>query len=195
MEGSLFRLFGRRASSGHTPLPLGYALPERERGTRRCVRTRVEIPTDLLFSAFRQLFPAERMIVMGGRKVRGTVRVSSVMDVTELRPSVTHVRSDPLKLATALLDLSRSAAHFALWLHSHPGAGVLATHPSSVDLAQDADLRRHYSCNLVGLIATVDGTVRAWGRPVSEGAVAIRWIGSGISAVPGEEHVYRLQLC
>jgi proteasome lid subunit RPN8/RPN11 len=147
-----------------------------------------------LFSAFRQLFPAERMVIMGGRPCRGTIRVTSVIDVTEARPSVAHVRADRGLLANALVDLSRSGAHLSIWMHSHPGTGTAATFPSSIDLTQEEDLLRHYSNRLVCLIAVQDGFVRVWGRAIDDGSVTLRWQGRGIASHRGEPHVYQLQL-
>jgi proteasome lid subunit RPN8/RPN11 len=154
----------------------------------------VVIPTDLLLAAFRQLFPAERMIIMGGRPCRQSVKATSVTDVTEARPSISHVRADRLKLSTALVDLSRSGAHLAIWMHSHPGTGPSATFPSAIDLRQEEDLRRHYSNQLVCVIAVRDGFVRVWGRAVDDGSVVVRWQGQGISSHRGEPNVYQLEL-
>src|SRR5947208_3594305 len=81
------------------------------------------IPTDLMFAAWRQLFPAERMIVFGARQSKRGVRVTSLSDVTEPRPSVVHVRACPERMATSLIDFERTGAHLGVWVHSHPGEG------------------------------------------------------------------------
>src|SRR5262245_48086248 len=78
----------------------------------------VSIPTDLMFAAYRQLFPAERMVVFGGRRRQGRVRVTSLVDVTEPHPSAAHVRACPQRLSEALIDLERTASHLAIWMHS-----------------------------------------------------------------------------
>lgn len=153
----------------------------------------VLIPTDLMFTAFRHLFPAERMVVFGGHKVARGIRVTSFVDVTEPTPSVAHVRACPQKLAQALIDLERTGAHLALWLHSHPGTGVSATHPSGIDLNQERQLREHYSPCLLGAIAVADGYLRLWGQAV-ERNLELKWRGTGIQPVSGEPHAYRLTL-
>jgi proteasome lid subunit RPN8/RPN11 len=155
---------------------------------------RVVIPTDLMFAAWRQLFPAERMVVFGGRTTRRGVRVSSLSDVTEPTPSAAHVRACPAKLGTALVDLDRTGSHLAVWMHSHPGEGARATHPSTTDLNQDRDLRLHYSDKLVGIIAVRDGWLRVFGEAVERGQIRLGWLGQGIQEAQGERHVYRLCL-
>jgi len=155
---------------------------------------RVVIPTDLMFAAWRQLFPAERMLVFGGRTTRKGVRVSNLSDVTEPAPSAAHVRACPAKLATALMDLDRAGAHLAVWVHSHPGEGARATHPSATDLHQDRDLRRDYSARLVGIIVVRDGWLRLFGEAVDRRDSRVVWLGSGIEEVRGERHVYRLAI-
>jgi len=189
------RLFGRCSPRAYILLPLDAARPARRKGKKRPAGpTPVVIPTDLLLSAFRQLFPAERMVIMGGRACRQSIKATSVIDVTEARPSISHVRADRLKLSTALVDLSRSGAHLAIWMHSHPGIGPSATFPSVIDVRQEEDLRRHYSNRLVCLIAVRDGFVRVWGEAIDGGSVVVRWQGQGITSHPGEPHVYQLEL-
>lgn len=161
---------------------------------RSCRPADVIIPTDLFLSAWRQLFPAERMLVLGGRRLKRGVRITSATDVTEAKPSRVHVWADPAKLVQSLLDLERSGAHLALWMHSHPGTGPLATHPSQTDLRQEEELRRYYSELLVCVIAVSDGYFRIWGRAVDEGLVQIRFQGAGVHPHSGEQNVYRLQL-
>ena len=154
----------------------------------------VVIPTDLLVTAWRQLFPAERMLVFGGRRTAEGVRVTSVADVTEPQPTLVHVRACSAKLSRALIDFERTGAHFAVWVHSHPGEGANATHPSSIDTTQDAALRRHYSPQLVNIIAVRDGCFRLWGAPLENGILTVQWDGRGVERSEGAPHVYRLAL-
>jgi proteasome lid subunit RPN8/RPN11 len=174
--------------------PSVFRPPRSERDKLRDKAVEIVLPTDLMFSAFRQLFPAERMLIMGGRQTRRGIRITSVADVSEPNPSAVHVRADKFRLNTALVDLSRTGAHFAVWVHSHPGLGPGATHPSDIDIPQEQDLRRHYSGHLLGLIVVRDGVVRAWGQAIDEDGIAITWRGSGIAPYPGERHVYQLAL-
>lgn len=154
----------------------------------------VTIPTDLLFSAFRQLFPAERMLVCGAIRSRHHIRLSSVVDVTEASPSPVHVRACPARLAQALIDFEHTGSHLALWLHSHPGTGALATHPSDIDLNQERQLREHYASHLLCAIATRDGHLRLWGHAIQSGLVSVRWRGRGVQPLRENSHVYKLDL-
>jgi proteasome lid subunit RPN8/RPN11 len=155
---------------------------------------RIIIPTDLMFAAWRQLFPAERMLVFGARQTKRGVRITSLSDVTEPKPSAVHVRACPERMATSLIDFERTGAHLGVWVHSHPGEGSRATFPSEIDLNQDKDLRQHYSDRLIGIIAVRDGWLRVWGEAIRQGRVRVHWIGRGIEPHPGEAHVYRLTL-
>jgi proteasome lid subunit RPN8/RPN11 len=188
--------FGRKS-----PAPLDVTVtvrvsPSRRRakGVTRTSPPNIIIPTDLLMSAWRQLFPAERMVVFGGRADGDDVLVTSYVDVTEPNPSAVHVRACPQKLAQALIDFERTSAHLSLWMHSHPGEGARATHPSRIDRDQEESLRHHYSQRLVSLIAVRDGYVRVWGQAPAQGVVAVRFNGSGLETDPEEQHVYRLAL-
>lgn len=155
---------------------------------------RVVISTDLMFAAWRQLFPPERMVVFGGRSTQSGVSVTSLWDVTEPRPSSGHVRAAADKLGVALVDFERTDTHLAVWLHSHPGEGLRATHPSITDRNQDRDLRLNYSQRLVGAIAVRDGWLRLWGEAIDRGQAQVEWLGRGIEPVTGEPNVFRLSL-
>lgn len=155
---------------------------------------RLIMPTDLLVAAWRQLFPAERMVVFGGRHTATGIRVTSVFDVTEAHPSQGHVRSCPSKLGTSLVDLDRTGSHLCAWMHSHPGTGPRATYPSSTDLRQDGDWRRDYSPQLVGLIAVEDGWVRLFGDAIEQDAVTPVWRGQGVEEVAHDGRAFRITL-
>lgn len=165
-----------------------------EQPTTERDKQRIIIPTDLMFTAWRQLFPAERMIVFGGRKTPHGIRITSASDVSEAKPSAVHVRACQEKIAKALVDFECTGAHLAIWMHSHPGDGPNATHPSGIDLNQDRELRQHYSERLVSIIAVRDGWLRLWGPAVEKSLVKICWRGQGIEPGPGERHVYRLKV-
>ena len=186
-----------RRCAPQVQLTIIYSTGRRGRRRPRVVPSgaqRIVVPTDLMFAAFRQLFPAERMVIFGGRTSHEITRVTSVWDVTEASPSAAHVRAATEKLTTALLDFDRASAHWALWMHSHPGEGARATHPSSTDLAQDRDIRAHHSSNLVGIIAVRDGWLRLFGSALEGGHVQIVWRGRGIVSSPENPHVFRLTL-
>jgi proteasome lid subunit RPN8/RPN11 len=152
----------------------------------------IVIPTDMMFAAWRQLFPAERMMAMGGRRSESGLTITSIADVTEAHPSVAHVRACPERLTKYLVDLEKTGAHLALWMHSHPGEGLWSTFPSSIDQNQDRELRRHYSDRLIGVIVVRDGWLRLWGGAVASGSIKVNWQGTGIEA-SGDSYVFRLQ--
>ena len=153
----------------------------------------VFFPTDLMVTAWRQLFPAERMIVFGGRTTSLGVRITSATDVTEPRPSAVHVYACPERMTRTLMDFEHTGAHLAIWMHSHPGEGPRSTYPSATDLKQEKELRRHYSQRLVNIIAVRDGWLRLWGPAVENGVVKVQWLGDGIESQPGDTHVYRVK--
>ena len=155
--------------------------------------TRIVVPTDMMFAAWRQLFPAERMAVFGGRRTPSGVTVTSVSDVTEAHPSVAHVRACPKRMTSCLMDLERTGAHLAIWMHSHPGEGLWSTCPSSIDRNQDCELRRDYAERLIGIIAVRDGLLRVWGQAVDRQVVSVQWEGEGVQPT-GDPHVFRLQV-
>lgn len=150
---------------------------------------RLVITTDLLIAAWRQLFPAERMLFVAGRREGDGIRATSIRDVTGDSRSRAHVKASPAALCEALLDWQASGAHVVAWIHSHPGLGALASHPSAIDERQDRDLRGAYG-GVVGMIVTQDGWLRVWGSAVADG-VRVEFWGSGVvrTELP---HVYRL---
>jgi hypothetical protein len=154
----------------------------------------VIVPTDLMFAAWRQVFPPERMVLFGGRKIAHGIQVTSVVDVTGPQASVAHVRACPALLAQGLRDFDRTGVHLAVWMHSHPGEGITATYPSSIDVTQERDLRRHYSDKLISVIAVRDGWLRVWGRAIEDATVSVGWSGQGIERHPEAPNVYRFKL-
>lgn len=154
----------------------------------------IVIPTDLIFAAWRQLFPAERMVILGGRRLGHRVVVSSVIDVTEPNPSPVHVRADRIRLANGLVDLDRAGAHFAVWMHSHPGQGAGSTHPSGIDRQQERQFRQHYADSLINIIVVRDGHLRVWGQAIDERIVTVRWRGKGVHQLEGEDDVFKLDM-
>lgn len=151
----------------------------------------IVIPTDLMVVAFRQLFPAERMVVFGGRRTDDRIVLTSFVDVTERRPSAAHVRACPQKLGQALMDFEKCGAHLALWLHSHPGFGALATYPSDIDRTQEQKLRAHYAEHLLCGIVVADGHLRFW-RHATGHQPELSWEGSGVKSCPHHHDVYKL---
>jgi proteasome lid subunit RPN8/RPN11 len=155
---------------------------------------RVIIPADLMLGAWRQLFPAERMMVFGGRKIRTGAHVTSASDVTRIPESPVHVHACPEKLTRCLVDLERTGAQLAAWVHSHPGRGIKATFPSDIDRQEHEKLRRDFGDDVVGIIAVEDGWLRAFSLPVQGSQLEVTWLGSGIESAPGEPHVFRIRV-
>lgn len=189
--------FGRKRNTVQIEIVIAPPPVAKRSGARRVPSDetssqRIVVPSDLMLVSWRLLFPAERMLVFGGRRTARGVRITSAIDVTGPNPSSVHVRACPQKLSQALIDLDRTGAHLALWLHSHPGEGAQATLPSHVDIQQDQRFREHYSRSLVGIIAVRDGWLRVFGGNVS-GDTHAKWIGTGVENT-GEDNVFRLAI-
>ena len=153
----------------------------------------VYIPTELLFEACRILLPPERMALISGRALDGRTMLTAMFDVTPPGSvNAGHVHGDPKQLAHTLIAMEQSGSYLAAWVHSHPGHGPDATTPSPTDRHQYADLVRHYTADLVGLIVVADRYVRVWGDAVESGRIKVHFVGSGIETVKEAQHVYRL---
>lgn len=153
--------------------------------------SRVVITSDLLYQIHHSLFPAEKMLVASGRRGDGAVKIGAVFDVTGDH-SMGHVKANPSRLARALISMSLSDTHFAMWLHSHPGIGKEATRPSSIDLVQHQDWLRDYSPNLISAIMVQDRWVRFWGTALDAGKAEIEIVGPGVIKEEGNA-IYRLE--
>lgn len=151
---------------------------------------RIIIHTDLLYQAFLALFPAEKMMVASGRSVAETINLGALFDITGLA-SAGHVRADPDQLGRALIAMDNSDSFLAAWVHSHPGRGLSATLPSSIDQVQHQDWIQHYSSNLVSAILVEDGWIRFWGSALDNHQATIELVGSGITKEIENEWVYR----
>lgn len=153
--------------------------------------TKLVLPAAMLFQLRQTLFPAERMIVGAVRKIDGIIAVEALFDVTGAANAV-GVKADPNRLAQALIAMAETETYFGLWIHSHPGMGAGATHPSGIDLDQHADWLRDYSVDLVSAIMVKDRYIRFWGTAVESGKIAVRIEGAGVECISPTENIYRL---
>ncbi|MBK7394405.1 MAG: hypothetical protein IPI64_14105 [Chloracidobacterium sp.] len=153
----------------------------------------MELPSAMMFGLRQSLFPAERMIVGAGRRSAGRVAVEALFDVTGIA-SPGGVKADPGLLGQALIAMSQSGTYFALWIHSHPGSGPGATHPSTIDLRQHADWLKNYSTDLVSAIMVADRYLRFWGTALDTGTIAVSITGDGVVSVSAREHIYKLEV-
>ncbi len=153
-------------------------------------KRRVVVTEDLLQECYRSLFPAERMLVVAGRRMGDTIRLTDIFDVTGDQ-SGGHVRADPALLGRALIAMDQSDAFLAAWLHSHPGLGPAATHPSPTDLKQDQDWLRDYP-NLLNIIVVKDRWVRFWGTGLEIGQIEVEFLGRGL--IKENQHGYVCRL-
>lgn len=185
---STFGLKGR--AEAHDPVSTPMIGETVESKRRRPV---MKLPSAMMFQLRQSLFPAERMIVGAGRRSAGTVTVDALFDVTGIA-SPGGVKADPNLLAQALIAMSQSGTYFALWIHSHPGSGPGATHPSSIDLRQHADWLKNYSPDLVSAIMVADRYVRFWGTALETGTISVSITGDGVSPASAREHVYKLEV-
>lgn len=174
------------------PVPSSAASSVQEVDTKQG-RLVMELPSAMMFGFRQSLFPAERMIVGAGRRTAGMVTVEALFDVTGVA-SPGGVQADPNLLGQALIGMSLSRSYFALWVHSHPGSGPGATHPSNIDLAQHADWLLHYSPDLVSAIMVEDRYFRFWGTAVESGTISLSVKGDGVIPVSVRENVYKLEV-
>lgn len=136
------------------------------------------------------LFPAERMIVIAGIRKNNTINIGRIYDVTGVASSG-HVRADANLLGRALIEMEESETYFAFWVHSHPGTGSGATHPSTTDVNQERDWLRDFSPELLNAIIVKDGFIRFWGKSIEEERVVVEVVGHGIKEV--EANIYKLE--
>jgi proteasome lid subunit RPN8/RPN11 len=136
-----------------------------------------------------QLLPPERMAVVAGEARGGRHLATGVFDVTAVDSSRVHVRADSGKLSRALLAMETTANRLVAWMHSHPGDGALATHPSPIDTNQYANWLKDFPALVAGIV-TADRHVRFFGDAVESNRVTVVVDGPGAERV--EDHVYRL---
>ncbi len=149
------------------------------------------VPSELLYQAHHALFPAERMLVLGGRTERETIRLGAAFEVTGAN-GMGHVKADPDRLAQALIAMDRADCFLGAWFHSHPGRGAASTHPSSTDLTQHQDWIADYTPRLVSAILVEDGWIRFFGTALERHEVQIAVTGSGVSTMEDDGYLYRL---
>ncbi len=137
------------------------------------------------------LFPAERMIVGAACRIDSKIKIAALFDVTGEANS-SGVKADPDRLGQALIAMAETGTYFGIWIHSHPGTGPGATHPSNIDVRQHADWLKDYSPDLVSAIMVKDRYVRFWGTAVETCKVNVVIEGAGISVVSPTESIYRL---
>lgn len=154
-------------------------------------RSEIVLPAAMLFQMRQSLFPAERMIVGAARKTSRTIQVEALFDVTG-QASTSGVRADSNRLGQALIAMAETETYFGLWVHSHPGTGAGATHPSGIDINQHADWLKDYSADLVSAIMVKDRYIRFWGTAVESGKVVVRVEGQGVERISLTENIYRL---
>ena len=153
---------------------------------------RMMISSTLLYQLHHSLFPAERMLVGAGRKNGNDIEIDGIFDVTG-KATTGYVKADANRLARALIVMSETERHFALWIHSHPGRGKGATHPSSTDTNQEAEWLKDYSANLVNAIVVEDRFIRFWGRALDEKRVTLEITGTGITQESENKSIYQLE--
>lgn len=170
------------------PLTLSRSV-ERPAGTGAA--RHILIAPDVLFQAHHGLFPAERMLVASGRRTGDKTELGALFDVTGEHHAV-HVQADPALLARALIAMELSGTHLACWIHSHPGVGADATHPSAIDHRQHADWIRDYTPALLGIIIVRDGWIRLWGTAIEKGTALVDVTGPGVTRESNDGDLYRL---
>jgi len=142
----------------------------------------VIIPSGLLFQAKKNLFPAERMQLVSGRRIGRTVYLKGAIDVTG-EHSNGHVKADDLKLNDARLDTAKSGSFLAMCLHSHLGEGPAATVPTLADTLQHMHWMNDYWPLLISAIIVKDGYLRLFGDAVERKLTTVIIEGTGIERI------------
>jgi hypothetical protein len=119
-----------------------------------------------------------------GKSVFALTRILSFDYETQ---SVCGASPDPRTQLKALMDLDRTEERLLATIHSHPGRGVNATHPSSVDLSTQENLQQ-LGYPAIGAIFSRDGYLRFYsvGR-------AFRVAVSGAGCDKIDEKVFRIR--
>jgi hypothetical protein len=154
-------------------------------------KRRVVVTEELLQECYQSLFPAERMLVIAGRRIGDTTRLDGIFDVTGDQNWV-HVRADRDLLGRALIKMHQSDAFLAAWVHSHPGLGPAATRPSQIDIQQDQDWLRDYP-NLLNMILVEDGWLQLWGSGLESGQIEVELLGRGLLEENEHGYIYRVE--
>lgn len=184
----LSRILVELIAAQESLIPVAPQLPSVDCQNRK---RRVVVDEALLQECYHSLFPAERMLVVAGRHMGDQIRLTDVFDVTG-NQSGAHVRADPDLLRRALIEMEQSESFLAAWLHSHPGWGPGATHPSPIDLRQDCDWHRDFP-HLLNVIVVEDLWVRFWGIGLESGQIEIEIVGRGIIKENGNGYLIRLE--
>ena len=115
--------------------------------------------------------------------------IDNLLKVAIASSSATHALADQRDLQQTLIALSEWGHTLHGLFHRHPGIGVSATRPSSIDLTT----HKRYEDGgypLIGGIFVRSGHVRFFSanRPFT-----VTIYGTGVTPVPGETHVYKIQ--
>jgi proteasome lid subunit RPN8/RPN11 len=167
------------------------ALAVIKQGQPATTATQIMVPSDVFYQAHHTLFPAERMLVVAGRRQGETTTLGAVFEVTGAS-SGDHVRADPERLGRALIAMDRSGTYLAAWFHSHPGTGPRATSPSAIDLDQHQDWIRDYTPNLLSGVFVADRWIRFWGTALRQSQIRVLVAGRGVAEEDRDGHLYRL---
>ena len=150
------------------------------------------VPIDVLYQAYGELFPAERMLVVSGRRTENKTVLGASFEVTGVN-NCGNVRADSDRLGEALIAMEKAGSQLAAWINNHPGRGPEATSQSLIDMHQHADWIVNYSPNLLSAIFVEDGYVRFWGTALENGQVRLDMLGSGLKEVSADENIYQLE--
>jgi hypothetical protein len=161
----------------------------RGRGSR--VRVPLYIVSSLfLTESFHYLVkdPAEDMHFVTGCEL-GPVRVlERLIDFDKSERTAVGVAGKPDSTHQALIGLEAKGHRLTAWMHSHPGTGPGATHPSSTDLGHQRRLEQgRYPA--IGAIFCRDGCVRFFS---ADTPFRVEVFGAGVRRL--DERVYQLDL-
>ena len=130
----------------------------------------------------------EAMCYVSGVAEEGDYFLSDIVEFEMAERSTVGVHGSSESLAQAVLKLSASGQFILGWLHSHPGAGPGATHPSGTDISMQKRMEK-VGYPAIGGIFTRDGYVRFF---ADQREFSVKISGKGVTHVESEEWVYQI---
>lgn len=143
----------------------------------------------MLYDCFERLTRTkeEDLMVVTGSCVDHIRSLERIVPVSLSRQSVVGAKADDQSLADGLINLCEFGLRPLAYLHSHPGFGIEATHPSGTDRDTQSVVEQSGS-EIIGGIFSQDRFVRFY---ANGGEPDVKVFGKRVTEV--EKNVYRLE--